>query len=36
LIFRLEGKSWTLKTKNIPAWIEEVIPKIQQAIDVYM
>jgi hypothetical protein len=36
LIFRLEGKSWTLKTKNIPAWIEEVIPKIQQAIDIHV
>jgi hypothetical protein len=36
LIFRLEGKSWTLKTKNIPAWIEEVILKIQQAIDIYV
>jgi hypothetical protein len=33
IIFRLTDKNWVLKTKNIPAWIEDVIPQIQLAID---
>ena len=33
MIFQLRDKHWTLKTKDIPEWIEEVMPKIQQAIE---
>jgi hypothetical protein len=36
MIFRLENKRWVLKTKNVPEWIEEAIPKIQLAIDVHL
>jgi len=32
LMFRLDDDHWELKTKNMPAWIEEVIPQIQSAI----
>ena len=32
LMFRLEDGHWELKTKNMPPWIEEVIPQIQTAI----
>ncbi len=33
LMFSLEGNKWRVKTKNIPDWIGDVIPQIQQAID---
>lgn len=33
IFFHFTEKRWILKTRNIPAWIEEVIPQIQQAID---
>jgi hypothetical protein len=32
LMFRLDDDHWELKTKNMPTWIEEVIPQIQTAI----
>ncbi|HEV3222014.1 MAG TPA: hypothetical protein VGZ90_04010 [Puia sp.] len=32
ILFRLEDNQWILKTKNMVAWIEEVIPQIKQAI----
>jgi len=32
LMFRLDDNRWELKTKNMPTWIEEVIPQIQTAI----
>ena len=34
IIFHYTDKNWVLKTKDIPAWIEEVVPQIQQLIDV--
>ena len=33
LMFSREGNHWRLMTKNIPDWIGDVIPQIQQAID---
>ena len=33
IVFRLEADRWLLRSKMLPAWIEEVIPQIQQAID---
>lgn len=33
LMFNQEGNAWKLKTKNIPDWVEEVVPQIHQAID---
>ncbi|HEY4155382.1 MAG TPA: hypothetical protein VGM24_08135 [Puia sp.] len=33
IMFSLEADRWKLKTKTLPAWIEEVIPQIQQAIE---
>jgi hypothetical protein len=33
IIFRFSDKQWILKSKIIPAWIEEVIPQIQHRID---
>ena len=33
IMFRLEADRWMLRSKMLPAWIEEVIPQIQQAID---
>ena len=33
IVFGLEADRWMLRSKMLPAWIEEVIPQIQQAID---
>ena len=33
LMFNLEGDAWSLRTKNAPEWIEEVLAQIGQAID---
>lgn len=33
LMFNLEANTWKLKTKNVPDWIEEVVPQIRQAIE---
>jgi hypothetical protein len=35
IFFHFADKHWLLKTRNNPAWIEEVIPKIQQAIETH-
>ena len=32
VMFRQEQGEWVLKTNHIPAWIEEALPKIKQAI----
>ncbi|MDP4252103.1 MAG: hypothetical protein Q8918_18535 [Bacteroidota bacterium] len=32
IIFRYEGDQWVLKSRTLPPWIEEVIPKIQELI----
>lgn len=33
VMFGLDGNRWILKTKNIPDWIVDVLPTIQEAID---
>jgi hypothetical protein len=32
ILFRQKDKEWTLKTTNIPSWIEEAIQQIQNLI----
>jgi len=33
LMFNQEGNDWKLKTKNVPDWIEAVVPQIREAMD---
>ena len=32
LIFRKDGSNWSLESKDIASWIEEVMPQIREAV----
>lgn len=35
LFFRQEEKRWVLEKRNLIAWIEDALPEIEKAIEVY-